>query len=70
MIDHILQSHSSLKKGETVKIVTTVPDYITYVNRTDLLKDNDDVLEIYRANGARVALNTNFVVMCCIVERL
>ena len=69
MIKQIMKFHSELKKGETVKIITALPDYETYVNRTDLLKIENDALLIFRANGARVALNNRYIVSCCVVER-
>ena len=69
MIDQIQKFHLELKKGQYVKIVTAVPDYITRVDRTDVLKDVDGKLLILRANGARVILNPDYVVMACIIER-
>ena len=70
MIEQIIDFHKSLKKGQYVKIVTGRTDYDTKVDRTDVISQEVDTLVINRANGARVALNTNFVVMACIVERL
>jgi methyl coenzyme M reductase subunit D len=69
MINQIQEFHLTLKKGQYVKIVTTVPDYVTKVDRTDVLKDIDGKLLILRANGARVILNCDYVVMACIIER-
>ena len=70
MINQIIKFHKELKKGESVKIITGLKDYTSYVNRTDLIKQDGDVLEIYRANGAKVAINCQFVVGCCVIERL
>jgi hypothetical protein len=71
MIDHILNFHMALEKGQYVKIITSLNNYITYINRTDLIKAEDNILVIFRANGANVVLNTDYVVGCCIVkERL
>ena len=70
MIDRITKFHSELKKGESVKIITALDNYHTYINRTDIIKPDDGVLEIYRANGAKVALNTDYVVSICVVRRL
>ena len=69
MINQIVEFHKNLNKGQTIKIITGLKDYVSYVNRTDILKQDGDVLLVFRANGAKVAINTNFVVMCCIVER-
>ena len=68
MINQILQFHTDLKKGETVKIITSLPDYKTYINRTDVLKQDGDILIILRANGARVAINSHYIVSCCIIQ--
>lgn len=72
MIDRISKFHSELEKGESVKIITALDNYTTYLNRTDVIKPDpvDGVLEIYRANGAKVALNVDFVVSICVVVRL
>lgn len=69
MIDSIVKFHSNLNKGECVKIITGLKGYETYVDRTDLLKENGDILEIYRSNGAKVAINTNFIISCCVIVR-
>ena len=69
MIDQIQEFHSDLEKGQYVKIITILDNYVTYVNRTDLLKEeSSNLLLIFRANGAKVALNTDYVVSCSIVK--
>ena len=71
MINQIIKFHSDLNKGESIKIITCLDNYVTYINRTDLIKKaNDDVLLIFRANDAKVAINTNYIVSCCVVRRL
>lgn len=70
MINSIIKFHGELEQGETVKIITCLKGYETYVNRTDLLKESGDILEIYRANGAKVAINTAFIISCCVIRRL
>ena len=70
MINKIQEFHLGLKKGQTVKIITALDNYVTYVNRTDVLKDDDGLLLILRANGAKVILNCDYVVAACVVERL
>jgi hypothetical protein len=69
MITQIIKFHQELKKGESVKIITILSDYETYVNKTDLLKIENRKLLIFRANGAKVALNNKYIVACCVVER-
>ena len=69
MITAIIKFHSELSKGESVKIITTLDNYTTYINRTDLIKADDNLLYIFRANGAKVAINTNFIISCCTVVR-
>lgn len=70
MLIHIEELHSKLKKGETIKIVTSLENYVTYINRTDVIRIDENVLEIYRANGATVCINPQYIVMCCVIERL
>lgn len=71
MINQITNFHSNLEKGETIKVMTVLPEYVTYINRTDLIKvGGNDVLLVFRANGAKVAINTNHVVMCCVVREM
>jgi hypothetical protein len=69
MINAILDQHSKLKKGQTVKICN-LEEYTHYINRTDLVKSNGDVLLVYRANGAIVAINTKYTIMSCVIERM
>lgn len=68
MINQIISFHKDLEKGQHVKIVTGLKDYKTYVNRTDVLKQDGEILQVFRANGAKIAINTNFIVMCCVVD--
>lgn len=71
MINQIIKFHSDLNKGETIKVITSLQGYTTYISRTDLLKKvNNDVLCIFRANDAKVALNCNYVVSCCVIKEL
>ena len=70
MITQIVKFHQELEKGQSVKIITTISDYQSYVNRTDLLRIEGRKLLIFRANGAKVALNNRYIVACCVVERL
>ena len=71
MINQIIKFHSGLEKGETIKVITALDNYVTYISRTDLLKKvNDEVLCIFRANDAKVALNCNYVVSCCVIKEL
>jgi hypothetical protein len=71
MINQLIKFHSELQKGESIKVITTLDNYTTYINRTDLIKKvNDDVLCVFRANDAKVALNCNYIVSCCVVRRL
>ena len=69
MITQIIKFKKKKKKGESVKIITLLPGYETYVNRTDLLKIENRKLLIFRANGAKVALNNRYIISCCVVER-
>ena len=70
MIDRIEDLHSKLQKGESIKILTSLPEYTTYISRTDLIRIDDNVLEIYRANDSIVFINTDHIVMCCLIRRL
>ena len=69
MINQIITFHKTLKKGETVKIITTLDNYSTYVNRTDVLQKLDGILLISRANGARVVINPEYIIAACVIER-
>ena len=69
MIDIIVKFHENLTKGETIKIITALDNYTTYLNRTDLIKANGEILEVYRANGAKIAINTQYIVSVCVIEQ-
>lgn len=69
MINSILKFHSDLEKGQAVKIILTT--YETYINRTDLLKkQSENIIWVLRANGGKVAINTDYIISCCTIERL
>ena len=71
VINQIIKFHSGLEKGEAIKVITALDNYVTYISRIDLLKKvNNDVLCIFRANDAKVALNCNYVVSCCVIKEL
>ena len=65
----IIGFHKDLQKGQTVKIMTALTSYETYVNRTDVLKDMNGRLIIMRANGAKIVINPDYIVAACVVER-
>ena len=70
MINQIIKFHADLEKGESVKLIMAKDDYSTFIGRTDLIKKvNEDTLCVFRANGAKVALNSNYIVACCVIER-
>ena len=69
MINSILKFHSDLEKGQTVKIILTTHE--THINRTDLLKkQSENIIWVLRANGGKVAINTDYIISCCTIERL
>lgn len=71
MINQIFKFHSDLNKGETIKVITSLQGYTTYISRIDLLKKvNDNVLCVFRANGAKVAINTDYIISCCVIKEL
>ena len=69
MIDTIQKFHSNLTKGQTIKIITALDNYTTYINRTDIIKAVGNVLEVHRANGAKVAINVDYIAAICVLER-
>ena len=69
MIDQIQKLHLELKKGQRVKVITSVPDYTTTFDRRDVLKEVDGLLLILRVNGGKVILNCDYIVSACIIER-
>jgi hypothetical protein len=71
MINQIIKFHSGLEKGQAIKVITVLDDYSTFINRTDIIrKCNDSLLLILRANGAKVAINTDYIISCCVIQRL
>ena len=71
MINQLIKFHTDLEKGQTIKVITALKEYETYISRTDIIrKCNDSLLLILRANGAKVAINTDYIISCCVIERL
>ena len=66
MINTVIELHKQLEKGYNVKILTDT-EYKTFINKSDIIvKVNDRVLKIFRANQTCVALNGDHIVMACI----
>ena len=71
MINQVIKFHQELEKGQSIKVITALDDYSTFINRTDIIrKCNDSLLLILRANGAKVAINTDYIISCCVITEL
>ena len=71
MINQVIKFHQELEKGQAIKVLTCLDNYQTFISRSDIIrKCNDNLLLILRANGAKVAINTDYIVSCCVIERL
>lgn len=71
VINQIIKFHSELQKGEVIKVITALDSYSTYISRADLIKKvNNNVLCVFKANGAKVAINTDYIISCCVIKEL
>ena len=69
MIDRIFWLHSKLNKDQLLRIVLSRENWEITINKSDLLKSDDNMLTIFRANGNITVINPAHVVVICTMKR-
>jgi hypothetical protein len=69
MLDRIFFLHSKINKEECVRIVTTVKGWEIHIDRTDIIKSDDDMLTIFRPSGTITVINPNEIAVACTMKK-
>lgn len=69
MIDRIFWLHSKLTKHQQLRIVLSRENWEVNVDKSDLLKSDDNMLTIFRANGNITVINPEHIVVICTMKR-
>lgn len=69
MLDRIFFLHSKISKDQCIRIVTTVQGWELHIDRTDILKSDDNMITVFRANGNIIIINPNEIAIACTMRR-
>ena len=69
MLDRIFFLHSKINKEECVRMVLSVKGWEVIIDRTDILKSDDNMLTIFRANGRIAVINPDEIIMACTMSK-
>ena len=70
MLDRIFFLHSKINKEECVRIVLSIKGWEVIIDRTDILKSDDNMLTIFRAKGRIVVINPDEIIMACTMNKM
>ena len=70
MLDRIFFLHSKINKEECVRIVLSVKGWEITIDKTDILKSDDNMLTIFRAKGRIVVINPDEIIMACTMNKM
>ena len=69
MLDRIFWLHSKLTKNQQLRIVLSRENWEVTIDKTDVIKSDDQMLTILRANGNITVLNPEHVVVICTMKK-
>ena len=70
MLDRVFFLHSKINKEECVRMVLSVKGWEIIIDKTDILKSDDNMLTIFRANGRIVVINPDEIIMACTMNKM
>lgn len=70
MLDRVFFLHSKINKEECVRIILSVKGWEITIDKTDILKSDDNMLTIFRANGRIVVINPDEIIMACTMNKM
>ena len=69
MLDRIFFLHSKITKDQVVRIVLVRENWEVQISKSDLIKSDDNMITIFRANGNITVVNPNHVIMACTMDK-
>ena len=69
MLDRIFWLHSKLTKNQQLRIVLSRENWEVTIDKTDVIKSDDQMLTILRANGNITVINPEHVVVICTMKK-
>lgn len=69
MIDRIFWLHSRINHEECIRVVMSVKGWEITIDKTDILKSDDNMLTILRAKGGITVVNPNEIIMICTMSK-
>ena len=69
MLDRIFWLHSRINHEECIRIVMSVKGWEITIDKTDILKSDDNMLTILRAKGGITVVNPNEIIMICTMSK-
>ncbi len=70
MLDRVFFLHSKINKEECVRMVLSVKGWEIIIDKTDILKSDDNMLTIFRAKGRIVVINPDEIIMACTMNKM
>ena len=69
MLDRIFWLHSKLTKNQQLRIVLSRENWEVTIDKTDVIKSDDQMLTILRANNNITVINPEHVVVICTMKK-
>lgn len=69
MLDRIFWLHSRINHEECIRVVMSVKGWEITIDKTDILKSDDNMLTILRAKGGITVVNPNEIIMICTMSK-
>lgn len=70
MLDRVFFLHSKINHEECIRVVMSVKGWEITIDKTDILKSDDNMLTIFRANGRIVVINPDEIIMACTMNKM
>lgn len=69
MIDRVFWLHSRIKHDECIRVIMSVKGWEITIDKTDILKSDDNMLTILRANGRIMVINPDEIILACTMNK-
>jgi hypothetical protein len=69
MLDRVFWLHSRINHEECIRVVMSVKGWEITIDKTDILKSDDNMLTILRAKGGITVVNPNEIIMICTMSK-
>ena len=69
MMDRVFWLHSRIKHDECIRVVMSVKGWEITIDKTDILKSDDNMLTVLRANGRITVINPDEIILVCTMNK-